>query len=131
METNSRRAFLATAPAAALLAAYGAVPIVDPIFAAIEQHARDWARYVDLSIRNDCVAAEQDGRTITQEDEAAFKAAGLTADESLAALKVTAPTTLAGMRAAIEHFVEFDKGCIPEDSGYFLATLLRSPLLAA
>ena len=36
----------------------------------------------------------------------------------------------AGMRAAIEYFVKFDTGCMPDASGAFLATFLKSPVLA-
>jgi hypothetical protein len=41
------------------------------------------------------------------------------------------PTTPAGARAVIEHLVEWDKDGVRETSGQYLATLLRSPLLAA
>jgi hypothetical protein len=34
------------------------------------------------------------------------------------------------MWAAIEHLVKYDEGCVPEASGDFLATLLKSPLFA-
>jgi hypothetical protein len=34
------------------------------------------------------------------------------------------------MRAALAWLMEFDEGRIPETSGAYLATLLRSPLLS-
>lgn len=52
------------------------------------------------------------------------------ADAALAKLLRTAPATLAGIRAAVEYFVEWDENCIPEDSGEYLITLARSPALA-
>jgi hypothetical protein len=42
----------------------------------------------------------------------------------------TPPTTPAGARAAIEHPAEWDEDGAFETGGRYLATLLRSPLLA-
>jgi hypothetical protein len=38
--------------------------------------------------------------------------------------------TVAGMRAAIEYFIDFDQGCMSKARGAFLAAMLKSPLLA-
>jgi hypothetical protein len=37
----------------------------------------------------------------------------------------TAPTTIAGMHAAIAHLVQYDEGCEPLACGRFLATLFE------
>jgi hypothetical protein len=42
----------------------------------------------------------------------------------------TPPTTRAGARAVIEHLVDWDRDGTME-TGRYLATLLRSPLLAS
>jgi hypothetical protein len=51
-------------------------------------------------------------------------------DATLAELKETPPTTLAGARAAIAWLVEFDEPNIPETSGEYMRTLIRSPIFA-
>lgn len=131
---KSRRAALgalAHLPALAILPAAAAIAPVDPIFAAIERHRAAFALYADLCARTDEAAAEQEGREITQVEREAFATAGVDETESRDALIATAPTTIAGLRTAIDHLVKFDSGCLPDTSGYFLATLLKSPLLAA
>jgi hypothetical protein len=136
---NRRAAFGAFASFGALAAvpAIARVPIPanaspdDPIFAAIERHRAAFALYADLCARTDEAAAEQEGREITQVQREAFATAGVDETESRDALIATAPTTIAGLRTAIDHLVKFDSGCLPDTSGYFLATLLKSPLLAA
>ena len=47
-----------------------------------------------------------------------------------AELLETPPTTLAGARAAIAWLVEYDERNIPETSGAYLRTLIRSPIFA-
>ena len=49
---------------------------------------------------------------------------------ALAELLETPPTTLAGARAAIAWLVEYDEPNIPETSGAYLRTLIRSPIFA-
>jgi hypothetical protein len=51
-------------------------------------------------------------------------------DAANAELLETPPTTLAGARAAIAWLVECDKENIPEKSGAYLRTLIRSPIFA-
>jgi hypothetical protein len=51
-------------------------------------------------------------------------------DSAKAELLETPPTTLAGARAAIAWLVEYDEPNIPETSGEYLRTLIRSPIFA-
>jgi hypothetical protein len=85
---------------------------LDPVFAAIERHRKAWET-THVTVDNPM-----------PRDKAAHKAA-------LAELMDVAPTTLSGVRAVIAHFVEFDRGHIPEKGGEYLATLARSPAFAA
>jgi hypothetical protein len=48
----------------------------------------------------------------------------------LAELQETPPTTLAGARAAMAWLIEYDEPNIPETSGAYLRTLIRSPIFA-
>jgi hypothetical protein len=77
------------------------------VFAFLEAHKAAWARF-----------EEQDG----SEHELFTEAAGAV-DAALDAITSTPPTTVAGMRAVMEYFVELDGH---ED---YLPTLLRSSLL--
>jgi hypothetical protein len=47
-----------------------------------------------------------------------------------AELLETPPTTLAGARAAIAWLIEYDEPNIPETSGEYMRTLIRSPIFA-
>jgi hypothetical protein len=51
-------------------------------------------------------------------------------DAAKAELLETPPTTLAGAREAIAWLVEFDEPNIPETSGEYMRTLIRSPIFA-
>jgi hypothetical protein len=51
-------------------------------------------------------------------------------DAAKAELLETPPTTLAGARAAIAWLVEYDEPNIPETSGEYMRTLIRSPMFA-
>ncbi len=117
--THSRRAALgalASVPALALPALSIAEPL-DPIFAVIERHKASWDIYRRISWK------ALDGPKIVPAEWDAFKAA----DEELMS---TPPTTLAGMRAVVQYLVRWDEGSIPEDSGGYMAILLRSPVFA-
>jgi hypothetical protein len=48
----------------------------------------------------------------------------------LAELQAMPPTTLAGARAAIAWLVKYDEPNIPETSGEYMRTLIRSPIFA-
>ena len=102
----------------------------DPIFAAIEWHREAWRIFDATCGLTDNVVADREGREVTPDDEAAYEAANDAEEAALANMCETPPQTVAGMRAAIEYFVKFDTGCMPDASGAFLATLLKSPVLA-
>jgi hypothetical protein len=138
---TNRRAVLGAvlAASAAAAAALPAVAIAGvacsphpeaELFAAIERHRAAFAAFVDTCGPTDTVLAAQQGREVTQADEDACDDALAAEKDALSELKATAPLTLAGMRAAIQYFVGFDEGCVPEDSGEYMATLLRSPIFA-
>ena len=118
-------ASLAAMPPMAILAG------LDPVFAAIERHKEAWRLYGEACPLTDSIAGEQEGRVITAADEATFEAVIDAENAALADLFETPPHTVAGMRTMIEYIVKFDEGCLPEASGPLLATLLKSPLLAA
>lgn len=101
---------------------------IDPIFSLIERHRTAFNTFVNIIPIADEVAAEREGREVTEKIAVAFDAAGDAEIVACNALVGTPPTTLAGMRAAIQWFVEYDKGCVPEVSGRFVETLARSPV---
>jgi hypothetical protein len=51
-------------------------------------------------------------------------------DEAFEAFLATPPTTMAGMRAAVEYAIEVDRDCAPHTGGRIAPALLRSPLFA-
>jgi hypothetical protein len=131
--TPSRRAMLAglaAAPVAGLPVSAGVVAEADPIFAAVERHKAAWRAFLPTCDLTDEVLAEQQGRVVTEADEATHEAAGDAEIEALEALIEAPPTTKTGTRAAIEWLLEYNPGCEPRDVGRFGATLLRSPVLA-
>jgi len=107
----SRRSVLKgmSVAATATCMALPAVAQTDPIFAAIERHKEAYkAFYKD----EDLTQEEGDEETAACE-----------------ALLATVPTTKEGIRAALEWLIKFDEHCVPETSGKFLPTLLKSPAL--
>jgi hypothetical protein len=132
----SRRALaagLALAPVAGLPALARAVPTMtraDPIIAAIARHKESWEAFEAACHRTDSVLAEQQGREVTQEDEDVYEATNDAEEIALDNLLATPPTTKAGARAALEHLIHYDRGCVPRAVGAFAATLLLSPVLA-
>ena len=86
----------------------------DPIFDLIEAHREAWAKAVEADYADELAAEREERHRL--------------AKDALAKLLETPPATLAGVRAIIEYLVEWDKECIPEDSGEYLPTLLRSPI---
>lgn len=128
----SRRLFLASAPAAALLAGHVAPLVIDPIFAAIERRRATDAAFAAAAAYADTAAANQEGREVTDEDRAAEDVAYDEDAEVLAALLATTPTTRAGMRALIEYVREYDTPFAEREASFrCLNALLSSPLLAA
>jgi hypothetical protein len=97
----------------------------DPILDAISRHNQRFRLFCALSDR-----ADVENRTATKADKAATEAASEAETEALEALIGTAPHTIAGLRAAIEHLAKYDDGCEPVASGRFLRALMNSPLLA-
>jgi hypothetical protein len=120
----------AMAAAAGIPAAHG-ISQIDPIFAAIERHKGAWEAFGATCSRTDHVLAEQEGREVTEADEAAWRAANELEEDVFEALVTLPPVNVAGMRAVIEYFVDFELDCIPDGPSKFLSALLQSPLLAA
>jgi hypothetical protein len=113
-------------PTMSLLAA---AALSDPIFAAIERHSAAWRVVERLSPTIDVVAAMREGREITQADCEASERGSAMEEQALNLLLNTAPTTAAGMRAAIQYLFCYDDGRLPDNIGQFLVTVLKSPLL--
>jgi hypothetical protein len=131
MTTTTRRAILAglaATPVVALPAIADALPGADPIFAAIEAHKTAFARFGDVCELTDKVLAKKEERIITDEDESRYAEANDAERAALDELLSTIPQTTAGARAALEWLVEYDAGCVPDASGRFVETLLRSPV---
>jgi hypothetical protein len=102
---------------------------VDPIFAAIKRHIETWRAFGD-SPRIDEVIAANEGREVTEADEAAYEAANQTEVDAFEALIALPPVTLAGMRAAMHYFIEFETDGIEGAPERFLTALLASPVLS-
>ena len=82
----SRRAMLAglaAAPVAGLPAIAGVVAGDDPIFAAIERHKAAWSAFLPTCDLTDEVLAKQQGRDVTEADEAIHEAASYAETEAL------------------------------------------------
>jgi hypothetical protein len=99
---------------------------VDPVFAAIERHRAAWAEFAETVGPLESVEGEQEG----SKEDLAYRAANAAADEAFEEFLATPPTTLAGLRAALEYVVEVDSGCLPDNGGRIAETFLRSPLFA-
>jgi hypothetical protein len=132
---KSRRAALglfASASAVAILpaAARAASLEIDPIFAAIKRHHAAWRAFDVACSRTDSVLAEQEGREITEADEAADAAANSAEQRAFEALLTLPPVTVPGVRAAINYFTEFETDLIPGATDTFLTALLASPVLS-
>ena len=97
-----------------------AVP--DPVLAAIERSRAAW-----LALGSVLTRADEAGR---EPDEGELAAAHAVDTEALDNLLKTTPETLAGARAAIAWLVKVDYGSVPERSGKYMETLLRSPIFA-
>ncbi|ULO22987.1 hypothetical protein [Methylocystis sp. SB2] len=122
---------LAAAPVAALPAIASEIPAdSDPIFAALERHKAAERAFIRTCDLTDDVRAEQEGRIVTEADEAAWDSAREVEEAALQTLVDTAPTSKAGARAAIEWLADYDRGYELRHVGQFAMTLLRSPVLA-
>jgi len=127
--TTSRRLFLRHGSAVAVFGALAtaAASEADPIFAAIERHKKAFSDYEGACKLTDTVAARNDGREITANDEAEFEAASEAEEAALDDLLTLAPITRAGARAALEYIGDMDADeCLVG----FAETLRNSPVLA-
>jgi hypothetical protein len=132
---KSRRAALGLFASASVLAVTPAVAQVaslevDPIFAAIKRHHEAWRAFGATCRRTDSVVARNEGREVTEADEAAWTAANDAEEEVFEALITLSPVTIPGLRAAVHYFIEFETECIPGATDKFLSALLASPLLS-
>jgi hypothetical protein len=134
MITNhSRRAALgalASVPALAILPAVALAAPVDPIFDAIGRHRAAFAIFSQAYSRTDEVLARRQCREITDDDEAAWLTSCQGESEALDEFFAIAPTTMAGMRAALAYVVEIHSDCAPETGARIAESLLKSPLFA-
>jgi hypothetical protein len=130
----SRRLFLAAGSAAAVFAtvkiAAAESVAVDPIFAAVDRHREAWRAFDAACSRTDNVVAEQEGRDVTDADEAAYDAANQSEVEAFDAFITLPPATVPGVRAAMTYFIEFETDLIPHAGERFVAALLKSPVLS-
>ena len=94
----------------------------DPVFAAIDRSRAAW-----LALGSVLTQADEAGK---EPDEGELAAAHAVDTEALDNLLKTTPETLAGARAAIAWLVKVDYGSVPERSGKYMETLLRSPIFA-
>jgi hypothetical protein len=102
-------------------AARGAKPVaspVDPVFAAIERHKMTWAAYVTAT------------SGLSVDELGAYRKSHTEDDEALEAFLETTPTTLPGLRAALEYVVAIDSGSMPDNGGRIAPALLKSPVFA-
>jgi hypothetical protein len=97
----------------------------DPIFDAISHHDERFRLFCALSDRHDV-----EGRPETKADKAATEVASTAETEAVEALIATAPQTIAGLRAAIEHLAKYDDGSEPVASGRFLRALMNELAIA-
>jgi hypothetical protein len=102
----------------------------DPILAAIERHRAAWLAVGDLCRTIDDVAAARRGQKVAQDDLDAYERANATAERALQELLATPPESHDGMRAAVIYILGFDADFMTDLAGPFLATLLKSPILA-
>jgi hypothetical protein len=132
---QSRRAALglfagASAFAVTPLGAIASGLEVDPIFAAIKRHIEAWRVFGDTCQRIDEVIARMEGREVTEADEEAYAGANTAEEDAFEALITLPPVTVAGFRAAVHYFIEFETECIPGATDKFLTALLASPVLS-
>jgi hypothetical protein len=114
---------LAVGVAAATLAA---APSIDPVFAAIERHKTAFAAFNAACPRLDSALADQEGRTITEDDQDAYDEAQEGETEAFEAM-ADLPTSIAGLRALLAYIVEYED---PDSVTDTLIALLDAPILA-
>jgi hypothetical protein len=89
----------------------------DPVLALVTKVRAAWDRYGEVDEEAD------EGDRLSNEANRVLHTA-------MDRLLETPPTTLAGAREALAWFVEFDRPNVPEKSGKYMRTLLRSPIFA-
>jgi hypothetical protein len=90
----------------------------DPVFGLIKAHRTAWDEFVKQDLAE-------------PRDEAVRQVARDEAFRVMDELMETPPVTMAGAKAVLEYFVEWDRDCMPDDSGQYFATLAASPIFAA
>jgi hypothetical protein len=94
----------------------GAAGEEDPVLALVESSREEWKKL---------------GKVLDKTEKGPLvDAAHRAINASINKLLKTPPITLTGARAAIGWFVEYEKDCIPEKSGEYMKTLVRSPIFA-
>ena len=101
----------------------------DPIFAVIEAHRAAWGRFEEATGGVDSVATAQAGRVVGDDDEARYAESSQAEQDALDAFLSTPPTSLAGLRAALDYAASFKGGEFDEFAPAFLRTLAGSPAL--
>jgi hypothetical protein len=103
-----------------------AAPSIDPVFAAIERHKEAFAAFDAVCPRLDSALADQEGRTITEDDQDAYDEAQEGETEAFEAM-ADLPTSIAGLRALLAYIVEYED---PDSVTDTLIALLDAPILA-
>jgi hypothetical protein len=103
----------------------------DPIFVAIERYKAAYDARQATSFALDDLMYDPEGREVSDAEWDAYDRARATEDAAFDELLTRAPTTAAGMRAALAHFISFDDGRFSDEMRRFLATLVESPLFVA
>ncbi len=102
----------------------------DPIFVATERHKAACDAREATSFAGDDLMNNPEAREVSDAEWDAYDRARAVEDAAFDELLMRAPTTAAGMRAALAHFVSLDDGRLSEKMRRFLVTLLKSPLFA-
>ena len=109
-DQTSRRAALrlfAAAPALAILpAAIAAAAECDPVFAAIERHRAAWRAFSDACELTDEPLAKEQGREVTEADEAVYEAANKAEKDAMADLLSLAPVTIEHRNRALHADID-------------------------
>jgi len=103
----------------------------DPIFVAIERHQVAYNAREATSFALDDLMNNPEARGVSDAEWDAYDQARATEDAAFDELLARAPTTAAGMRAALAHFISFDDGRFSEKMRRFLATLVKSRVLTS
>jgi hypothetical protein len=90
-------------------------PEPDPVLAMVQAARKAWERVG--------AAEKAEDQKLVDEALGVFQA-------TMDRIQETPPTTVAGARSVIEWFVQYDEPNIPEESGAYMRTLIRSPIFA-